>query len=875
MKKFILYFLVFILCSKLSAQIGYTFAGVAGAFTPNAAPTVLHAASVDDATSASTAIGFTFQYGCINYTTFQVSTNGVMFLGTAAAGTNLTNNLTASADRPAIAPLWDDLKTSTTGNVNYKLTGITPNRILTVEWLNMLWSFSGAAAAVSFQAILYETSNRIDFVYRQDPGAIVINGASIGLGGQASGDFYSLNGTGAAPAASKLVETTSLSTKPATGQIYRWDPILCAGVPVPGAAVATPSYACAAYNTTLTLSGATPACGLTYQWQSAPALAGPWTNIGGATTSTAAVAVAATTFYRCILLCGASSATSTPATATIAAVAGGCGICGGVNSITLPYSVTGTTTCGAGNDITAANVVPCGSGLYFGGEDVVYSFTPATTGQVSITFSTSGTNASVTYWTGCPLTGACKWQQAGMGSFGGAYSWCINVTAGVAVYVVIDSWPAPTCLGYDLSISGVVTNTVGCALSTYVASPTAYSFDVFAGTTCPSTDDVLYSAIALTGFPFCYTGATYWGGYIASNGAFVFPAVPCFPNIQTNQYAAPGIPTGWSITAAAPVNNTSIPRNAILAPWHDIDPSLGGVIRYGTLGVAPNRRFVVSFENIPMFSCGVGGGAAQFFSGQIKLFETTNNIEIHVKNKQLCTTWNGGNAVMGLHSYNALTYIPPVNMVAHNFPTQWTMTNTAYRFSSLCAATTCAVLPVHFKSFYGERSNAVNHLYWETSEEDNIKSFSIERSIDAQNFTEIGKVASNNKPSKHQFDDKTAMPGTLYYYRVASIENFGAVNYTELALIGANEGEIAVSGIFPNPVKGDFTLSVDSKIVTTITVNIYDAIGKLVKTYIQDVGTGVSQLNLYCGELPAGIYVLETTNTGKEVVAKQKMIKID
>lgn len=862
---------------SLQSQIGYNFTAVGSAFTANtnSGKTTVHASGIDDAISASQNIGFTFPYGCTNnYTTFQVSTNGVMFLGTAAAGSNITNNLNTSTDRPAIAPLWDDLATATNGEVNYKVTGTAPNRVLTVEWLNMEWSYSASAAVISFQVKLYETSGRIEFIYRQEAGAISINGASIGISGPTSGDFYSLDGTGAAPNASKVTETTNLATKPATGQLYRWDPQLCSGAPAAGTAVATPSLRCSNYTTTLTLSGASAACGMTYQWQSASNIAGPWSNMGGATTVSATANVTATSYYRCILSCSGFTAASAPATASLAA-ASACGLCG-LTPITLPYSANGQTTCGSGNDLTAAMVTnPCSSTSYLGGEDVIYTFTPTATGQISVTFSTSGSSAAAMLYSGCPNSGGtCAGNATGISSFSGNQTFCAMVTAGQPYFLVVDSWPSPACNGYNIAITSPTASVNACSLSTYNAALTTYNFEVFAGTVAPSTDDILYNNPLTLPFTFCFGGNSYNFGYIASNGALVFDAVPCFPNIQTTTYAAAGIGTGWSITAAAPVNNTSIPRNAILGPWHDIDPSLGGTIRYGWTGPVGNRRFMVSYENVPMFSCGVAGGAGQFFSGQIKIFEATGDIEIHIRNKQLCTTWNGGYAVMGLHNFDGTIYRPPTaSTTAHNYPTQWTMTNTAYKWSSACAL--CSVLPIEFKKFYGERIERVNKLYWETAMEKDILHFSVERSSDAENFKEIAKVEPKNVPALYTYDDHDTKPGSMNYYRIVSIDKDGERKLTNVIPLGSSLNEVLVSGIYPNPVQSDFVMSVDARSATELQVRIYDVVGKMVKEFKPSMPIGVNQIKFSVPELPAGSYMIEVRSSDDQIITQHKLVKVD
>ena len=887
MKKIYKFIFLFFLVSNFGkSQIGYNFTAVAGAYAANAGASIL-GANIDEGVSASTAIGFNFSYGCTNYTTFQASSNGVMFLGTAFAGSNLNNNLTSSFDRPAIGPLWDDLKTDpgpgpSSGNVNFKLTGVTPNRILTVEWFNMYWYYFAAGRSVSFQVKLYETSNNIEFVYNLlNAGNITFASASIGIGGLASGDFYSLNGTGPAPTASKLIETTSLATSPATGQVYRFSPILCAGAPAPGTAVASPSLACGTFTSNLSLSGATSACGLTYQWQSGPAVGGPWTNIGGATTSTANVTSIVTTYYRCVLACGASTAASSPAAASITPV-GACALCG-VIGVALPYSNVGATTCGAGDDVTSVNVTNvCGTSFYYGGEDVVYSFTPATTGQITITYSTSGSSAGIMLYQGCPVSGGtCVSNIQGVSSFSGNQTLCAVVTAGLPYYLVIDSWPFPTCNGYNVSISAPSANATPTCNLTYTAATVAYSFDIFAGTNVGAIgDDAVAAAVSTMPFPFCYDGLSYTQGYISSNGAYIFDAIPCYPNIMTNTYVGPGIATGWSITTPAPSPNSTTPRNAILGPWQDLYPPAGGVIQYTTLGITPNRRFVVSYENVPMYSCSTSSPSI-YFSGQIKLFETSNAIEIHVKNKGVCPGWNNGEAILGLHNFNGLIYKPAVNMTIHNalgvIPyNPWNMTNTAYRFTTTCGAgATCLVLPINFKAFYAERIDRINYIYWETGLEENIQSFRVERSTDGFHFDEIAIVKPNNSPSKYTFDDKTSMPGVINYYRITSVEKNNQRTSTFIYPLGANDGEVAVSAIYPNPSGSSFSIGVDSKIITTATFNIMDAFGKVVKSVSQDVRVGVTQVSLYVDDLPAGMYILEVTNSNKEIVSKQKLMKVN
>jgi hypothetical protein len=84
----------------------------------------------------------------------------------------------------------------------------------------------------------------------------------------------------------------------------------CTGTPVAGTAQSTATAICPGINYTLSLSGATQAAGLTYQWQSAPSATGPWTNVPTGTAPNFTTSQTVDTWYQCIVTCSGLSATS-------------------------------------------------------------------------------------------------------------------------------------------------------------------------------------------------------------------------------------------------------------------------------------------------------------------------------------------------------------------------------------------------------------------------------------------------------------------------------------------------------------------------------------------------------------------------------------
>ena len=370
-----------------------------------------------------------------------------------------------------------------------------------------------------------------------------------------------------------------------------------------------------------------------------------------------------------------------------------------------------------------------------------------------------------------------------------------------------------------------------CSLSSYAAASVAYSWDAFAGVPCPTGDDDIYNGFGDFGFTFCFAGQQFSGAYLSSNGAVIFAGITCFPNINPMpgaSYAAPGVWTGWSISTPAPTNADYTPRNAILA------------------------------------------------SSEIKLFETSNNIEIHVRDKNLCVGWNSGRAIMGLHNYDGTIYIPPVNMVNHNSPTQWTMANTAYRFTTSCPSQSICgvVLPIGFKSFTGQQIDGLNKLWWETSDETEVKEFIVERCLDGLNFNPIALIESTNKPSMHTYSDNTFERGYVNYYRITAVNKDASKISTSIYAVFNTDDKILITSVYPNPASDRLTVSMNGRGANAdCEFIIYDQYGRIVNKTATSIGMGPGQVDLDIISLEKGIYILEIKANGNSVISKQKFSK--
>ena len=190
-----------------------------------------------------------------------------------------------------------------------------------------------------------------------------------------------------------------------------------------------------------------------------------------------------------------------------------------------------------------------------------------------------------------------------------------------------------------------------------------------APTIIPTLTDDSWSAAANIGFNFTFYGNTYNQFVMGSNGIISF-----------NMGNAGGY-CPWALGTVGPLPSTATTatHNSIMPAYQDMNPSVftspDGNIQYQTIGTAPNRMCVILYKEIGQFQCGID--ECNYFG--VILFETSNNIEVHLGKKTTCGTWNGSLAIQGIQN--------STGTIAHMTPgrnnTVWVADNDAYRWEYL------------------------------------------------------------------------------------------------------------------------------------------------------------------------------------------------
>lgn len=191
----------------------------------------------------------------------------------------------------------------------------------------------------------------------------------------------------------------------------------------------------------------------------------------------------------------------------------------------------------------------------------------------------------------------------------------------------------------------------------YVSMEIPFSPEPIGGTVHNMTDDTHVGPFSI-GFDFCFFGEVYDKFYIASNGWISF----LNPNSNWD--------VNWTPDGPIPDNAFDVPKAAIFAPWTDWHSGLcTDCIFHEVVGTAPNRKLIISYEDIPLYLCTTFQGTFQ-----IVLHETTNQIDNHLVDVDVCPTWDLGQAVQGIQDESGIVGYA----VAGRNATDWSAVNESW-----------------------------------------------------------------------------------------------------------------------------------------------------------------------------------------------------
>lgn len=175
-----------------------------------------------------------------------------------------------------------------------------------------------------------------------------------------------------------------------------------------------------------------------------------------------------------------------------------------------------------------------------------------------------------------------------------------------------------------------------------------------------STDDDFAGSVTNIPYPFYFFGIRKNAFVLGANGLVTFNTSAAGQGCPWSYSASIPWPDG---TSGAP-GSTGLMRDAIYGVYEDTypspsihtsgDPNWG--IYYGVIDDYPCRKIICSWKDVPQFSC-----TSMRCTYQIVCYEGSNIVEVHVKQRQVCTSWNGGHGLIGIQNATGQPQVASTN----------------------------------------------------------------------------------------------------------------------------------------------------------------------------------------------------------------------
>jgi hypothetical protein len=185
--------------------------------------------------------------------------------------------------------------------------------------------------------------------------------------------------------------------------------------------------------------------------------------------------------------------------------------------------------------------------------------------------------------------------------------------------------------------------------------------------------------------------------------------------------------------------------------------------------------------------------------------------------------------------------------------------------------TTACALPLTLLNFTGTNNNNSVLLTWKTANEINTSHFTVQRSLDAVDFSDIKTLPATpgSITKTYSFTDNVAgIKAPKIYYRLKMVDRDGKFEMSNVVLITlANQGLRFT--IRPNPAKNYFVITYDDSAPSDAFVTITDFSGRSVLKQTITL-SGEQKINI--SALPKGVYMV-IINTSDNITTQKLVIQ--
>lgn len=194
--------------------------------------------------------------------------------------------------------------------------------------------------------------------------------------------------------------------------------------------------------------------------------------------------------------------------------------------------------------------------------------------------------------------------------------------------------------------------------------------------------------------------------------------------------------------------------------------------------------------------------------------------------------------------------------------------------------TASGVVPVQLKNFDVAIANKTVTATWQTTTEQNLNYFSLQKSTDGKNYTEAGRVNargnSDNLQSYSFRDENLDMNARYIYYLLKTVNRDGTYSLSPVKLI-RNDGAVKklITQMGANPVSkaiGHLMFQFNADRNSSMKALVLDAGGKALMKLDLSANKGINNGHIHMADLPTGIYTILFSLDGLKETKKVMLV---
>ena len=201
---------------------------------------------------------------------------------------------------------------------------------------------------------------------------------------------------------------------------------------------------------------------------------------------------------------------------------------------------------------------------------------------------------------------------------------------------------------------------------------------------------------------------------------------------------------------------------------------------------------------------------------------------------------------------------------------------TATSFSPFTQGSGGGALPIDLVSFTGKCENTFTELEFVVASQINNDYYTIERSVDGNDWSEIGLIEGEGNTSTqmtYKWIDVNPMNGENYY-RLTQTDYDGTSETFAPIAVRCETSPVDGYSVYPNP--ANEILNIDVELTyhqgNDVEIEIMDINGRIVQSQSTELDRGFNHLEVDISVFPSGVYMINFSNT-KDYIKEARIVK--